>query len=269
MSSQHTTIQDATNQELWRVIFADGHPALRSFQNFHRKLPSPPRCKLCLAPFRGIGGVYMALRRRGPSNRNPRYCSRCDHFIRAHPGGAEVEMSMVFVDVRGSTTLAERLKPREYAAVMNRFYSAATQVFIETDGFMIDVVGDEVLALYPPGFSGADHASRAQAAALRLLAIEVPALDGSTLDIGVGVHTGLTYIGTVEGAEEGVADVRALGDAVNTAARLASRAAAGEVLVTDSACVAAGLPIAELEHRDLELKGKSETVGVRVLRRSA
>ncbi len=255
------------NRELWHAIFGVGHPLLRKYQNLHKRLPSPPRCKLCLAPFRGVGGFVMRLTKRGPSNRNPRYCSRCDVFIRAHPGGAEVELSMVFVDVRGSTGLAEQRSPTDYSRLMNRFYADVTGVFVRTDGFMMDVVGDEVFALYPPGFSGSNHAKLAVQAARELLHLtsrRSPTQPG--LPFGTGVHTGVVYIGTVSGAEEGIADVRALGDGVNTAARLCSASGPGEALISDAACAAAGLDVQPLEHRHLELKGKTELIGVRVMR---
>jgi len=255
---------DNANAEVWHAIFAVGHPKLQSYQRVNKRLPSPPRCKLCSAPFRGIGGLFMAMTGRRPSNRNPRFCSRCDQFIRAYPGGAEVEMSMMFADVRGSTSLAERVRPQEFGRLMNEFYARATQALIATDGFVIDVVGDEVVGLYPPGFSGPDHAAKAVEAARLLLALG-GAADDSRPPVGAAVHTGVTYIGTVSGAEEGIADVRALGDAVNTTARLASLAGPGEALVSDAAWRASKLHDMGLEHRELALKGKSETIGVRVL----
>ena len=101
------------NEELWYTIFATGHPELVKQHRLHTRLPSPPRCKLCLVPFKGPGGFVMGLRGRRPSNRNPRYCSKCDQFIRAFPGGAEVEMSMIFADVRGSTPLFESISATE------------------------------------------------------------------------------------------------------------------------------------------------------------
>lgn len=256
------------NEELWYTMFAVGHPALLAFQRFHRLLPSPPRCKMCFVPFRGIGGALMRLRGRRPSSRNPRYCNLCDRFIMSNPGGAEVELSMVFVDVRGSTPLAERMTPTDFSRAMNRFNAAATRVLNETDGFIIDFVGDAVEGVYPPGFSGPEHARKAVWAAEGLLRLAVPAApDGSPLQLGVGVHTGAVYIGTVSGADGGVEYVRALGDNVNTAARLSEMAQPGEVLISDATCSASGLSLDYLERRTLELKGKSTPISVRAMRR--
>lgn len=249
-----------SNTELWHAMFGVGHPLLISYQRFNKRLPSPPRCKLCLAPFRGIGSIVMRWQGRTPSNRNPRFCSRCDSFIRANPGGAEVEMSMLFVDVRGSTKLAETMSATQFSALLNSFYALTTSVLFETDGFVIDLVGDEVVGLYPPGFSGTDHAKLAIRAAQLILRTN------TAVPIGIGVHTGVAYIGTMGGADNSIMDVRALGDSVNTAARLCSQAAAGEAFVSEAACERAGLAFGELENRHLELKGKSEPVAVRVLR---
>ncbi|MCB1513874.1 MAG: adenylate/guanylate cyclase domain-containing protein [Hyphomicrobiaceae bacterium] len=257
----------SNNEELWQTIFAVGHPQLRAFQNFHLKLPSPPRCRMCYAPFKGVGGLYMKFRGKGPANRNPRYCSACDKFLRAFPGGAEVEMSIIFVDIRGSVPLAARMQPAEFSRYMADFFRAATQALIDTDGFVIDFRGDCVVGVYPPGFSGADHASKAVEAARRLLLDRAPkAPDGTPLPIGVGVHTGLVYIGTVSGAEGGIQDLTILGDNVNLAARLSQMAAPGEALISDAAW-RSGMPgDGGAEERVIQVSGKTEPVPVHVLK---
>lgn len=257
---------EMANQELWYTIFAEGHPELQAYQRFHRWLPSPPRCKLCYAPFRGVGSIWMNLRGKGPSNRNPRYCSACDKFLRAFPGGAEVEMSMVYVDVRDSTPLAERFSPADFGQVMTAFYQTAVRVLNDGDGWMAEVVGDSALAVYPPGFSGPDHARKAVQAAADLVNESITAPDGSSVYFGVGVHTGVVYIGTMTGAEAGIEDLTVLGDNVNIVARLASVALPGEALISEASWDAVGAEADDLERRQLELKGKSASVDVRVVR---
>ncbi len=254
------------NEQLWNTIFAVGHPKLKRKVGWHKVLPAPPRCKLCLAPFRGWGGWAMRVSGKGPSSRNPRYCSLCDKFLRAFPGGAEVELSMVFVDVRGSVTMAEQMTPTQFSHVMNEFYAVATKTLYDTDGFIIDLVGDEVVGVYPPGFSGPDYARKAIRAAEELCRISIPfAPDCAPLSVGVGVHTGVAYIGTMTGAAAGIEDVRTSGDNVNIAARLAAAAQPFEALISESTCKAAGLDVNSLEFRKLELKGKKEPVPVRVM----
>jgi adenylate cyclase len=77
--------------------------------------------------------VRLVLKRR-PSAKNPNYCDVCETFVRTHPGGAEVEISMLFADVRGSTTLAEQMRPTEFSRLMNRFFDRANRVVIDSDG---------------------------------------------------------------------------------------------------------------------------------------
>jgi adenylate cyclase len=185
-------------------------------------------------------------------------------FSQKYPGGTELEITMLFVDVRGSTTLAEHMSPAEFSRHMNRFYRQATDVLIRTDAFIDKLVGDEVMALYFPLFTGPDHAGAAIQAACGLL--ELSDSENRELPLGVGVHTGVAYVGTVSGAEGTVTDITALGDNVNITARLASAAGPGEALISDAAVAATGRDLSDREPRRLMLKGKSEAVGVRVLR---
>lgn len=177
---------------------------------------------------------------------------------------------MLFVDVRGSTDLAERMTATDFAELLNRFYKAATDVLIRSDAFIDKFVGDEVMALYFPLFTGPNHARPAVHAAQELLRATGHAeKQGPWLRIGVGVHTGIAFVGTVKGAEDSVEDITALGDNVNVAARLASMAAPGEALISDAAYVSGDVNLGELEQRQLELKGRSEPILARVLRVAA
>jgi len=188
-------------------------------------------------------------------------------FAHKYPGGTELELSMLFVDVRGSSRLAERMTASDFSRLMNRFYKAATDVLIRTDAFIDKLVGDEVIGLYFPLFTGPNHARQAVLAAQQLLLITGHAEEqGPWLPIGIGVHTGVAFVGTVSGAEDTVNDITALGDNVNITARLASVAAPGEAVISEVAYTAGGLDLGELEQRQLELKGMSEPVSARVLR---
>jgi adenylate cyclase len=93
--------------------------------------------------------------------------------------------------------------------------------------------------------------------------------EGPWLPIGIGVHTGPVFVGTVSGSEDSVTDITALGDNVNVAARLASLAAPGEALISEVAYAAGGADLGDLERRQLDLKGRNEPVPARVLRVSA
>lgn len=206
----------------------------------------------------------MHLLGRDQSRYNPRFCEKCKVF--EHPGGAEVPLTMLFADVRGSTKLAEQMSAREFSRLMNRFYTIASHVLIQTDAMVDRLLGDEAIGLYIPGFTGQEHPRKAIEAAQDLLRLTGHHDSrGPWIPVGVGVHTGLAFVGVV-GGEESTADFTALGDNVNITARLASQAGPGEILISDAAYSAANLKLENLEHRQLDLKGKSEPIGVHVLR---
>jgi len=187
-------------------------------------------------------------------------------FCREYPGGTEVEMSFLFVDVRGSTRMAEKMSPLQYSRLINRFYKAATDVLIRTDAFIDQFVGDEAVGLYFPLFTGPNHTRAAVLAAQELLHVMGYGTEQEPwIPVGVGVHTGIAFFGTISGAEGSVTDVAAMGDNVNTTARIASKAAPGEALISTAAYNAAGLDLGEVEQRQIEMKGKSEPISVRVL----
>ena len=251
-------------EEEWYRMLTEGEPIPRRLYHIHGWLPSDPRCKLCGSPFKGWGGFIMHLMGRDQSRYNPRFCEKCKVF--EHPGGAEVSLTMLFADVRGSTTLAEKMSPREFSQLINRFYKIATHVLIQTDAIVDRLLGDEAIGLYLPGFAGPEHPHKAVEAAREILRLTGHNdLRGPWLPVGVGIHTGSAFVGVV-GSEESTADFTALGDNVNITARLASQAGAGEILISDASCSAAGLDLQNLEHRHLELKGKSEPIGVHILR---
>jgi adenylate cyclase len=155
----------------------------------------------------------------------------------------------------------------DFGRLINRFYAAATGVLIKTDAFIDKLVGDEVMAVYLPIFTGPNHARAAVEAAIELLKTTGHGTgEGPWLPVGVGVHTGVCYFGTVQGVDGTFADFTALGDNVNIAARLAAAAQPGEALISAAACAAAGVDLSVHESRELVLKGKSEPVAVRVVR---
>lgn len=259
---------ERTIEEQWYQMLTQGESATRQLKRLQGLIPSSPRCKLCAAPFKGWGRILMYMMGKGQSPHNPRFCVRCDQF--RQPGGAEVVLTMLFADVRGSTTLAEQMSTLDFSRLMNRFYVVATDVLVRTDALVDRLIGDEVIGLYIPGFAGPEHPRRAIEAGESLLHLTGHRnRDGPWLPVGVGIHTGRAFVGVVGGEEGTPQDFTALGDNVNIAARLASNAGPGEVLISDAAYTAAGLDLGDLEYRQLELKGKNETTGVRVLRISA
>lgn len=255
----------ATPEEEWTAVLSGTHPNLQRQSPF-RFVPSSPRCKLCKAPFRGPGGRVFRRYGFGPWEKNPNICGRCFKNLETHAkgcptsdagdvSGAEVEISMLFADVRGSSKIAREMPALEFTRLMNRFYRTSSEVLFASDAVVEKFVGDEVVGLFIPFLAGPDHASKAVEAARTLLRLTGHGTeDGPWVPLGAGVHTGTAFVGVV-GSAESTSDFTALGDPVNIAAHLASQAAIGEVLVTDEAASAARLGVEGLEHRDLSLKG--------------
>jgi adenylate cyclase len=160
--------------------------------------------------------------------------------------------------------MAERMTPADFASLMNRFFKSSSDVLIGSDALIDKFVGDEVIGLFLPAFV-ADHPAAAVGAGRRLLSATGHGEPGGPwLPIGIGVHSGTAYVGSV--GEGLVADFTAMGDAVNVAARLASQAGPGELLVTEAAWIRGGPRHLPNSERMLELKGRASPIEVRVLR---
>jgi adenylate cyclase len=235
----------------------------RRLKRFWRTLPSPPRCKFCNSPFGPPFGPLLRFVGKGRWPGNPRYCSGCYRWLYTHREGAEIECTLFFADVRGSTTLGEAMRPNDYRTLLDRFYRVATELLIRHEAVVDKFVGDEVVAIFIPALAGQQHARQAIDAGVELL--RATGNDGAEpwLPIGIGVNTGVAYVGVVGTAEH--VEFTALGDVVNVAARLASAASAGEILITPETAASAAIESATLERRQLELRGKTGPTNVVVL----
>ena len=243
------------DEAFWREFLTHGDPMEARVRHVLRLLPHGPRCKLCAAPFAGAGSHLMRAIGKRPAPKNATVCNSCYDFMAKHHGGAEIDGSYLFADIRGSTSLAERLPPPAFRSLIDRFYAVTSQVVFDHDGGIDKFVGDEIVAFFFPLLSGPQHARAAVDAALAILRAtghQGPA--GPWVPVGVGVSSGMAWVGAV--GDEKRTDLTALGDNVNIAARLGGAARAGEVLLTVEAAVAAGVD-PTLERRSLELKGKS------------
>ncbi len=253
-------------EEEWRVLLENGiTPQGKRLRRWYAMMPTQSRCRLCLMPLSGVSGRIMRVFGKIPSNMNPRWCNECEAFARTHLGGIETRFSMLFADIRGSTSLAEHMKPAEYKALIDRFFATATNMLARTDAMIDKLAGDQVSGYFFPGVIGPDYPRVAIQSAQELLRVTGHGNpNGPWIPVGVGVHTGYAFYGAV-GTPGGVIDTTALGDAVNIAARLASNAGPGEILVSQETYTDARLDLGELERRELSLKGRIEPVSVYVL----
>ena len=253
-----------TPQDEFRALMNGDHPKVRRRRALNARLPSDPRCKTCNTPF-GLPGVWLSRALgRPPFPKNPRFCQMCFNWLSsAGIRGADVELTVLFTDVRDSVGLAERLGPTAYTALIDRFYGVASNAVIMTNGIADRFVGDALLGLYVQGMAGPGYTAAALQAG-RAIVSGTGHPGAPWIAAGVAIHHGVAFLGGV-GEQGQLHDFTALGDPVNTAARVASAAQAGEILVSRDAAASMELDTGSMEHRSLELKGKAEPIEVVVL----
>ena len=253
-----------TPQEEMLEILTGHHPASAFMRRAFNRVPHGPNCKICAAPFAGPGGAVLRHVGFGRYPGNPTICNWCIKDLqRMGVQGAEIPVSLLFADIRGSTTIGERLSATEFRAFLDRFYRMASAAVLASGGLVDKFVGDEVIGLFFGGITGERHAAAAVAAGRRLLshAGREDATPTGPIPLGAAVHTGVAFVGSTA-TEDVVSDFTALGDAVNTTARLASEAESGELLVSLEAAEAAGTDTSGLERRIVAVRGRTEPVEV-------
>ncbi|WP_232021978.1 adenylate/guanylate cyclase domain-containing protein [Mycobacterium basiliense] len=169
-------------------------------------------------------------------------------------------IGVLFADVRDSTALAETVAPDEMVAALNRFYSKLTQVIVQ-HGIVDKLIGDAVMGLYfaPLSADGRYVSSMVNDARTILREQGYGTPEGPQLHVGIGLDVGPAYVGIVGEGE--IRDFTAIGDVVNTASRLQSVAAGGDIVM--SKAVADMAAVEDGEELTLSLKGKAEPVTAR------
>jgi class 3 adenylate cyclase len=174
--------------------------------------------------------------------------------------GEEIELTVMFLDVRGFTEFAERAPARQVVARLNELYEAVVPVIERHGGHANKFVGDGLLAVFGAPERHADHAARAVAAACDIAGI-VRQGAGGGLQVGLGVNSGRVVVGTIGGGRR--RDFTVIGDAVNTAARVeaATRLTGDDILITENTLRALNASPDEFEEREtVPLRGKAATV---------
>ena len=167
-------------------------------------------------------------------------------------------LSVLFADVRGYTTLAEKLSSIETTGLLNRFYQVASEALLAHDAILGQIAGDEVMAIFVPGLAGGGYARQAVDGAVTLLRRLGYGTTNQWLEVGVGICTGDEYVGNVGGG--GFKDFTAIGDVTNTAARLQASAHGGEIVMCSRTFAALRGAYQDVEQERLQLKGKNAKV---------
>ena len=261
------SISYETEEEFWRSVLTGEKPALPMGQvrKFFSLFSSNDRCKACNVPFTGKSSWFFNLWSQR-SSLSPHFCKKCEDFSKEHIGGADVCITMLFADIRGSTKLGESMSPSEFRELLNKFYTVANKVFTDNGAWIDKFVGDEVIGLYIPGFAGKDHSYLAIKSAVELLeATGHSSTEGPWVPLGIGINTGDVFMGAVGSGN--ITDITPLGDNMNVTARLSSEAKTGEIVISDSSynspiCKAPSsqklLQQLKIQEKTVELKGKSE-----------
>lgn len=171
--------------------------------------------------------------------------------------GEELEVSILFLDVRGFTSYAERAAATEVVARLNELYEVVVPIVLAHGGHANKFIGDGLLAVFGAPERHADHADRAVEAALEI-SRRVRETFGDRLRVGLGVHSGPVVVGTIGGG--GRLDFTVIGDTVNTASRVesATRATGDDLLITEETHGRLRrLGVDWTERPAIELKGKS------------
>ena len=213
------------------------------------RLPASPRCRFCLVPFGGLGKL-LGIK---PSSKNPNFCRSCFEGLPA--GTHEMEVGVLFADIRGFTPWTESHQASEVAAALSRFYAISNEVLTRDDAF-VQFIGDEVMALYVVDMpSLGERTAEVMLAAARRLVAAIEE-DDEALPVGVGVNIGVAQVGTLETGE--TKDFTAVGDVVNTSARLQSKAQEYEIVLSEAVHDAAIDQVPDAKPVTFELKGKEK-----------
>jgi adenylate cyclase len=189
--------------------------------------------------------------------------------------GSEREIAILFADIRGFTALSEGRLPYDVVFILNRYFAAVGRA-VESAGGRIDkFLGDGVMALFGIE-SGAQLGCREALTAARLMSERMGELNASLrgeierpLRIGIGIHAGPIIIG--EMGYGGATAMTAIGDAVNTASRLEelTKEYTVELVVSEAVVSRAGFDLSGFPRREVEIRGKTETLAVRTLTSAA
>jgi adenylate cyclase len=181
-------------------------------------------------------------------------------------GGTNTNVTMLFSDVRGFTSMSEKLAPQVVVQILNEYFADMTPIVFEYHGMLDKYMGDGLMALFGVPYESADAAVNAVSAAVamqrRMESVnrDLKAIDLSQIAIGIGINTGPVTVGYI-GSEERT-DYTAIGDAVNLAARLEKQAQGEQIIISRSTYDALGGRFPVRQAGDIMVKGKAFPVQI-------
>ncbi len=192
-----------------------------------------------------------------------------NHNYQLKLGGEKRPIAVLFVDIRGFTPLSEALEPEQVVEILNEYLSLVTKAIFKHGGTLDKFIGDAAMALFNAPFDSEDYVFKAVCTAREIAAgsqqLSKRCMErfGRTVSYGIGVNCGEAVVGNI--GSDFRMDYTAIGDTVNTAARLESNAKPGQILISQQVYAALGSRIEATPLGAIPLKGKAKDVNVYLL----
>lgn len=180
--------------------------------------------------------------------------------------GEKRDIAVLFADIRGFTPMSESLETAQIVAILNEYLSLASSCIFQNKGTVDKFIGDAAMALFNAPLDLEDYTYRAVKAGLDIAtgvaAMQARLLEqyGRTINVGVGIHCGEAIVGNI-GADFRL-DYTAIGDTVNTAARLESTAKAGQIIISEAVYARVKDRVQAISLGTVSLKGKAKPIEV-------
>lgn len=184
----------------------------------------------------------------------------------ANPSGRKERLTVFFSDIRGFTSMSEKMEPQDVQRLLSEYFTEMTHILFKHGGTLDKFMGDAVMAFFGNPEPQADHAARAVKMALEMqeavkrLNHKWAAEGRSAIGVGMGINTGEVTVGNL-GSQEFL-DYTVIGDTVNLACRLEQNAKAGDILITQGTCDEVNALVEVEKMEPIRVKGKSEPVAV-------
>jgi adenylate cyclase len=181
-------------------------------------------------------------------------------------GGVNQEVTVMFADIRGFTAMSEKMEPGHVVEILNEYFTRVTDVIFDNGGTLDKYMGDAVMAVFGAPISKGNDAANAVNSAVQIqrLLIELnrdaAVRKWPELRVGIGINTGNAIAGNIGSPRR--LDYTVVGDAVNTAQRLMTNAAGGQVLISESTANRLGKSFDLERLPELKVKGRNEAVPV-------
>ena len=181
-------------------------------------------------------------------------------------GGINQTVTVLFADIRGFTAFSEKVKPEKVVGLLNRYFSAMSEIIFAYGGTLDKYIGDGLMAIFGAPNATPEDAKNAVKTAITMqkrlstLNKEIESEGLSRINIGIGLHTGEAVIGYI-GSEQR-SEYTAIGDTVNLASRLESNAEGGQILISEATAQASGNLFSLIPHEPLTVKNRLQAVSL-------